>query len=43
MIWEQIDEKMRRAKVKGGWLVQHLSSHGICMAFVPDPMHGWTL
>lgn len=43
MKWEQIDSDHARAKIKGGWLVKSFSHGGICMCFVPDPMHGWVL
>jgi hypothetical protein len=50
MNWEAIDNYTSRAKVKGGWLVKSYDFLGsdteqpvVSMAFVPDPMHGWTL
>jgi len=53
MNWEKIDDYTKRARIKGGWLVKHESiiinndtgvDHvSVMMAFVPDPMHGWTL
>ena len=49
MNWEQIDKMTYRAKVHKGWLVksyEFVESNEpmiVSMAFVPDPMHGWTL
>lgn len=47
MNWEIIDQHSQRARVKGGWLVWcRVELEGekfASMAFVPDPMHGWSI
>jgi hypothetical protein len=46
--WEILDEFTKRAKVIGGWLIQHGSytnkgSITESMVFVPDKDHDWTI
>ena len=53
--WERLDDRTSRAKVPGGWLVNHRSSASVSdmggssvsigdsMCFIPDPNHEWTI
>ncbi len=38
LVWQELDAKVRRAKVPGGWLVL---ANGDGLAFYPDPEHVW--